>query len=341
MKNRNFKELFLFFTAIVLMSLSFISIVSAQEVNYSTTTNYGGIQVSSLKYESYPANPGDYIDVWIKATIGSSVDYAKFEFVDSFPFSIDSSEDPIREYSNYKGEVVIHYKVRVDEDAVEGSNELKINIISSEYSDSGFVFSMEVDVAEAQTDFDLIIQDSTTSEISLAIANIGKNTANSMIVRIPEQDGYKITGTNGQMVGNLESGDYTIASFSVASVERDAGNLIVQIDYTDGIGERRSVLKEVTNSQSSSTVGNITDGTLPEGVSGKFVMGDFPSQKNSNTKWYIITGVLVLVLIGLFAYSKNTKKINGFFSNINKKNLRDNSAIPPEWVKKVKEKERK
>ena len=90
---------------------------------------------------------------------------------------------------------------------------------------------MDIDVADAQTNFDLVVQDSTSSEVSLAIANVGKNTANSMIVRIPEQNGFRVTGTNGQMVGNLDSGDYTIASFSLAAIGRNSENLTVQIDY--------------------------------------------------------------------------------------------------------------
>src|SRR4030042_2100237 len=197
--------------------LAVVNFTSAYEVNYNNT-NFGDIQVTSLKYEPYPANPGEYVDIWIKANLGSSTDYVKFELLDSFPFSVDSSENRVREYEDFSGSVVMHYKVRVDEDAVEGTNQLKIKIISDKYSSSGYIYSMDVEVADAQTDFDLVIQDSTSSEISLAIANIGKNTANSMIVRIPEQESYKSTGTNGQMVGNLESGDYTIVSFSIASI---------------------------------------------------------------------------------------------------------------------------
>jgi hypothetical protein len=335
MKNRLIKSYSVLLIG-VLFSLIFFNLVSAQEVNYSTDFSYGGIQVTSLKYEPYPANPGEYVDVWIKAKIGSSVDYAKFEIVDSFPFSIDSSEDPVREYEDFSGDVVMHYKVRIDEDAVEGTNQLKLRIISSEYSDLGSVSTIDIEVADAQTDFDLVIQDSTSSEISLAIANIGKNTANSMIVRIPEQDNYKVTGTNGQMIGNLESGDYTITSFSLVSVGRNPGNLIVQIDYTDSIGERRSVLKEVQfGSQSSGTIiGNFS------GTTRDFPGGNFPGMQTKKPKWpYFLAGGLLLIIIGFFVYQKHKKSINLFFKR-EKKNI-SKSIDVPEWINKVKEKERR
>lgn len=334
MKNKSSKLLSIVLFSIFL-SMIMCSFISAKDVNYSVDYSYEGIQVSSLRYEPYPVNPGEYVDVWIKATLGTSGKYAKFELVDSFPFSLDSNENPIREYEDFSGDVVMHYKVRVDKDAVDGTNSLKLKIFSDKFSSSGSIYSMDIDVADAQTDFDLVVQDSTSSEISLAIANIGKNTANSMIVRIPEQEGFRVTGTNGQMVGNLDSGDYTITSFSLVSVGRNPGNLKVQIDYTDSIGVRRSVLKEVQfNSQSS---GNMTAGNLSIGAYGNFQRGNFSNTNtNKNTKWYIMTGVLLVILIGLFIYSKRKKKINEF-----KKHSKKDDSETPEWIRKVKEKERK
>jgi hypothetical protein len=334
MKNRYGKLAFVMFL-FVFMSMIVCNFVSAKDVNYSVDSSYGGIQLSSLRYEPYPANPGEYVDVWINAHLGSSVKYAKFELVDSFPFSLDSNENPIREYKDFSGDVVMHYKVRVSPDAVEGVNSLKLNVFSDQFASSGAVYSMDIDIANAQTDFDLVVQDSTSSEVSLAIANIGKNTANSMIIRIPEQNGFRVTGTNGQMVGNLDSGDYTVASFSLVSLGRNSGNLTVQIDYTDNIGVRRSVLKHVQFNSVPS--GNITAGVPPSGAYGNFQRGNFSansSKKNSNTKWYIIIGVLLAALIGLFIYGKYKK------GSLGKKSKKDNSETP-EWIRKVKEKERK
>ena len=182
MKYSSKKVLSIVFFSIFLSTIV-CSFISAQDVNYSVDSSYGGIQVASLRYNPYPANPGEYVDVWIKATLGSSVKYAKFELVDSFPFSLDSNEDPIREYKDFSGDVVMHYKVRVSQDAVEGINSLKLKIYSDEFASTGSIYSMDIDIANAQTDFDLVVQDSTSSQVSLAIANIGKNTANSMIVR--------------------------------------------------------------------------------------------------------------------------------------------------------------
>jgi LPXTG-motif cell wall-anchored protein len=339
MKN---KKLFICL-AVLISCIVLFNFISAEETIYNTNYGQSSIQISSLKYEPYPVNPGEYFDIWIKAYIPpteSGINYAKFELVEDFPFSLDSNEEAVREYDRVSGIVIMNYKVRVDVDVVEGINNLKLEVSSNKYSDIARVEIFEISVANAQTDFDLVVQDLTSSEVSLAIANIGKNTANSMIVRIPEQTSFKVTGTNGQMIGNLESGDYTVTSFSLILVGKGDGNLTVQIDYTDNIGERRSVLKEV-QFDSQSSPGNIT-GVFPGGApSGNMIRGDFPNtNKSSNVKWYIMTGILAFVLIGLFIYSRKFKKSKEHSKNTDKKNSKEED-FEPEWIKKVKEKERK
>jgi len=266
--------------------------------------------------------------LWVKVYVGSSK-YAKVEFVENYPFSLDNDEDLVQEFDS-SGDYLLHYTVRVDEDAIEGINELELKISSNRFDDLSVTGSFDIYISDVQTDFDLVVQDSSDSEISLAIANIGKNTANSMIVRIPEQEDYTTTGTNGQMVGNLDSGDYTIVSFTVSSTKRDAGDLTVQIDYTDSIGERRSVTKEISLSGSStiavnnSSISGMATGEFPEGF-----------QRRDSMNWsYIIIPLVVLVLLagGFFGF-KNKEKIIGLIKK-KKKDSQKNEI--PDWVKKSK-----
>ena len=49
--------------------------------------------------------------------------------------------------------------------------------------------------------------------------------AYSVKVSIPDQEGYKVSGSSSTIVGNLEKGDYTIASFNVASTQVAGGNM--------------------------------------------------------------------------------------------------------------------
>jgi hypothetical protein len=47
--------------------------------------------------------------------------------------------------------------------------------------------------------------------------NTGANTASSVVVSIPQQPSYSTSGTSSTSVGNLDAGDYTLASFSITS----------------------------------------------------------------------------------------------------------------------------
>ena len=74
------------------------------------------------------------------------------------------------------------------------------------------------------TDFDVSFSESSQGEISLSVANVGNNMAYAVKVSVPEQEGYKVSGSSSTIVGNLEKGDYTIASFNVASTQAAGGN---------------------------------------------------------------------------------------------------------------------
>jgi hypothetical protein len=65
------------------------------------------------------------------------------------------------------------------------------------------------------TDFDAAYSGSSSGEYSFAISNIGSVSASSVTVRFPNQQGWKISGSNSVIIGNLNEGDYTIASFQL------------------------------------------------------------------------------------------------------------------------------
>ena len=143
-----------------------------------------------------------------------------------------------------------------------------------------------------ETDFDVSFSESDEGEISLSVANVGNNIAYSVKVSVPDQDNYKVSGSSSTIVGNLEKGDYTIASFDVTSTQSagisseqgapgaakagaEGGNLTaasvennplkVQIEYTDAKGERITVDKEV---ELEITSGAMTSQTETAGNSG-------------------------------------------------------------------------
>lgn len=94
--------------------------------------NFGSafsMQVDNVRYEPYPAEPGKYLDVWIKMqnTGDQDIENLTFKMDPEYPFKIAESENKLNNFGKvWEGtQIMAHYKLRVDENAVEGENTLE------------------------------------------------------------------------------------------------------------------------------------------------------------------------------------------------------------------------
>ncbi|MFH0798194.1 MAG: COG1361 S-layer family protein [Candidatus Woesearchaeota archaeon] len=180
-----------------------------------------------------------------------------------------------------------------------------------------------------ETDFDVTYSGSSKGETSFTISNVGGVKASSVTVTVPKQDGWRITGTNSAIIGNLNKGDYTVASFMLSSSNglgagtyprRSADNgdatssdqaqikqsqpVQVEISYTDTMGMRKSVTKEITVDLAAMRAAAAATPTTATGTSG-FSRAQ-PGNTTSWTTWIIIAAA-VLVL-GYFVYGHYKKR---------------------------------
>lgn len=199
--------------------------------------------------------------------------------------------------------VTVSYSVMADVNADPGLYTLNVSL-SYEDADSN---SKNIQTTAGlfvggATDFDVSFSESSQGEVSLSVANVGNNIAYAVKVSVPDQDGYKVSGSSSTIVGNLEKGDYTIASFDVSNAQGGAGGnttegspetppdssqtgaegagsasvnsdpLKVQIEYTDAKGERNTVTKEV---ELEMTSGNVTAAGTPGGPGSSAGIGSY------------------------------------------------------------------
>lgn len=324
---------------ILLSLLVFVLIVNSALVEAATGIGLAQFKVQKLRYEPYPANPGEYFDLWVKVKNvgGGAASNAIFELVLEYPFSLHPDIRPIQKYgvigTSDDDIIVLEYKIKVDEDAVEGTYKLTLKTCAENIGNCVFN-DFNVTVENVRTDFEVVVQESTAEVVSLAIANTGKNPANSVTVKIPEQENFRAVGVAESIIGNINSGDYTIASFQIQSktvgmsqggtvseaqegtlseeerqklresftARKTAGtNLEVQIDYTDIISTRRTVMKNVSLSLESalSEVGGITPSANFRGMGGGL----------ATNVWFWVS-VVLLVIIGAVIYRLvKTKKL--------------------------------
>jgi len=348
----------LFFSFIFVLILTFgIDFVIAESQSCNPT-------IQLVSQDPNPAVPNDYIKVLFEiSNLGNCNNGFSVRLNPEYPFSLDLNESSVQEIETnpfapgYRSVWMIPYKVRVDSAAFDGDYSLKLQYDKG--SDSNWESYVEggfnVTIEDSRTKFDAVIQESSGSDVSIAIANIGKYTANSVVVRIPEQDSFVASGTDGQMVGNLESGDYTIVGFTISSkggmLQRNmsqnknnpsqtpaSNKLKFDVYYTDNLGERR-----VVNMELPLNIGN----------SSSMIMGSFNGRQRTPTssssswiKWIVIIAILIVAFIVYKKYPEQSKNLlNKIYTKI--KSLRKNkekdssSSKVPDWVTNAKDKEKR
>lgn len=287
------KKLVLFLiSTLFIISISNGAIFEEEYTGGLTNTPQGSqFLVQTLKYEPYPVNPGDFFDVWIKVENIGNQDAlnSKFELVPKYPFS--SNDNLIREYgriSKNRGlegeinQVVLKYRVKVADNAPEGINDLEFKAFPS-----GTTKKLRIEIGKTKTDFDVVMQDSTAQGTSLAIANIGENPATAVIIRIKEQEDFTVRGSQASIIGNLDKGDFTTVTFKLTE-EKNANELLIQIDYTDIAGVRNSVEKKVI-------VDIISTSLFQEGGQGRYNLGS--SGGLLSKLFYVVIGITLGIVI--------------------------------------------
>lgn len=163
-------------------------------------------------------------------------------------------------------------------------------------------------IVGGQTDFDVSVSDISSSGIILSVANIGKNPANSVNIAIPLQSNFKISGSTSSIIGNLDKGDYSVASFQVVPQSAGSSNLNVEIQYTDTLGARQNITKSVTiqSTQQSFSSGDLTGS--PSDINDFATQGSNSGNNNLFLIAFVVTGILTIILI--FMIIRKSKREN-------------------------------
>lgn len=269
-------------------------------------------QIVTISKASIDFATEEQLDFVITNTGSSPLKNLKISWVDSTGTILPVYSDNTK-YISYlapNDSVTVNYIVMADVNANPGLYQLDITLEVEDYDSNISTISTTAGLfVGGGTDFDVAFSDNSDGEISFSIANIGNNEAYSVKVSIPEQEGYTVSGSSSTIVGNLEKGDYTIASFDVSQqglgsipnggngVKGSNGaiasafpantssnnDLKVLIEYTDSTGQRNSVEKYVKISQT--------------GVATAQSMGPGSRNPTSSNFSYVITIILVLTIV--------------------------------------------
>jgi len=110
---------------------------------------------------------------------------------------------------------------------------------------SDFLQNAVVNVKTQTTNFEVNIQETSGNKVSLSVANVGINPAIAVSINIPDQDNFTVVGPSSAFLGNLDSGDFTTADFTLIPAKNNTlNNLRVEISYTDSTGKRHTLIEQ-------------------------------------------------------------------------------------------------
>lgn len=246
---------------ILVFSLTFISAASNCELT-----------ISLLNQDPYPAVPGDYVQIVFQVRGMENPDCGEvsLELLENYPLKFDPNFNAVQIKNagtfsrGYSSSWIVPYKVRIDSSALDGDAEIEV-LFSTQGADrfkQSKIFNLNIE--EVRGDFKIFVRsyDYLTNKLSLEILNTAKNDIKSLVLSIPSQDTIDIFGGNKNIVGDLDSNDYTSTDFT--AIPKD-GKIKIELEYTDKIGERRIAESEIlfeskyfdhTKPDNSSTIRN-------------------------------------------------------------------------------------
>ncbi len=306
-------------------------------ITTTSVINSGGTDVSPqffvqvLKYEPYPVNPGDSFDVWIEVTNVGQQDAPNvmFQFVPTYPFTTNDSltldygvVDGLssayasklpQDVSGQANQIVIEYRVHVADDAPLGTNMLNFEIYPDKSNnETSYGYQLPIVVGNTRTDFDVIFQQYSSQGTSFSIVNTGQNPAVGVIMSLENQPGMRITGANAAVLGNLNVGDFTTQTYTIAATQRQLSNVTINVTYTDTANNRESIEKVVPVSIAGNFSALGAAGGSASGYSGFSGAGRRTTSSSIFTAlpWWVwlVFGVLIGYLIEVLIQKRMRKK---------------------------------
>ena len=177
--------------------------------------------------------------------------------------------------------VELDYRVIADTNAVLGLYQLDLHLTYDESSNSSkkTISTIAGIYVGGETDFDVIFSESSNSQMSFSIANVGSNPANSIVVKIPVQNSWSVIGSNSYMLGNLNKGDYTVASFNLQQTSMTTNTT----GTFTGRGQKNLATNDVQEKIISRTTTNNSQGTMT-GSTGKLLVQIVYTDTTGNRK---------------------------------------------------------
>jgi len=252
------------------------------------------LDVSLINQDPYPAIPGDYVKIVFQINGVENPDCGRiqFELLEQYPLIFDPDTDPLitiqsgtyqKDFSSF---LIAPYKVRIDENSLDGDNPIEVQYKTG-LSQAILSKQFNVNVEDTRADFEIYVKeyDLVTKELIFEILNTAESDVEALTLEIPKQSNIVIKGPKTNIIGDLDSNDYTTASFEAVPLK---GEITLKIFYTDSINIRRTLEKTVMFE--------------PE------YFEDRTNGKQKTSIWLMLFWILVIIFVIRYFYKRSKAK---------------------------------
>ena len=270
-----------------MMKKTFLALLCFAVALQAAETGLGStLTISQLQYTPYPAEPGNYIDLWINVQTTQYIQGVQCELVPQYPFSIDASENSSRAIGSLgPGQAfALKYKVRVDPSAVSGDNDLPVRCRSGSGDWITAKMQIKVQTSAASLMIEKVasnpnrIPPGATGTISVTIKNSANSPVRDVKIKLNVNDStFSPIGSGVEkLVGVVLGGEEKTLEFTLsplATADSKTYSMPVDISYKDElgtvystrdyigvvVGETPSLLVEISSSEITkpNTVGTV------------------------------------------------------------------------------------
>mgnify|MGYP000421498520 CR=1 FL=1 len=317
MKVTNYNKILGFLSVILILLTLYNQQVSGKEFNFTVSPKRYAASVNlelfSLKYEPYPVQPGETVEVWLKIeNRGSQV--AKqivCEIVPKYPLKLKSYEERRREFSNIAPfeQILLKYELIVDPKAVaSGDEEVELQCTDDLTLSTWKILNFTISVRPREPAINInvnthpeIISPGSDAKIIVGIKNdissvirdlkISLNLSTTPLVQIGEISEKKVNVLFPKEKVNL--------TFNVKALPETSGGIYripIVIRYTDESGNKYSKIELV----------GIEIGAEPE----IYITVDSTTISKSNSIGNVILKIVNLGLTDLKFVNLELKEIN-------------------------------
>lgn len=188
------------------------------------------IQVTLLNQDPDPVEQGEIVEARFKIenTGSESLYDVEVEILPSYPFTLYTGEairpiGKLRAGQTGADSIIIDYKLKVDEFAVEGDNEIELIVRTGklDFSYTNDEFTIDIEDYDApkikpylrETD---ILQENSKGTITIEIANIDEADIKFLQLTLLPDEGYKLLSSSNYIyLGDVDSDDLEREDFDI------------------------------------------------------------------------------------------------------------------------------